>query len=40
MALILSGWIALMITVTGIIEQWFGLRRHFKKPSLEQNIND
>ena len=40
MALILSGWIALMVTVTGIIEQWFGLRRHFKKHSLEQNIND
>ena len=32
MALILSGWIVLMTTLTGIIEQWFGLRRYFKNP--------
>ena len=29
MALMLSGWIALIITLTGILEQWFGLRRYF-----------
>lgn len=31
LALILSGWIALVITLAGIIEQWFGLRRYFRK---------
>jgi uncharacterized protein YybS (DUF2232 family) len=33
LALLLSGWIALIITFAGIIEQWFGLRRYFKKYS-------
>ena len=31
-ALILSGWIALVVIITGIIEQWFGLRRYFRNP--------
>jgi len=30
LALLLNVWVALMITLTGIIEQWFGLRRYFK----------
>jgi uncharacterized protein YybS (DUF2232 family) len=33
LALILSGWIALIITFAGIVEQWFGLRRYFKNYS-------
>lgn len=33
LALILSGWVAVVITFTGIIEQWFGLRRYFKNYS-------
>ena len=31
-ALFLSGWIALVVIITGIIEQWFGLRRYFENP--------
>jgi hypothetical protein len=31
-ALILSGWIALVVIITGIVEQWFGLRRYFRNP--------
>ena len=31
-ALIFSSWIALVVIITGIIEQWFGLRRYFRNP--------
>jgi hypothetical protein len=40
MALILSGWIAMMVIATGIAEQWFGLRRYIENPGKGRNIND
>jgi hypothetical protein len=40
MALLLSGWIAMMVIATGIAEQWFGLRRYIENPGKGRNIND
>ena len=40
MALILSGWIAMVVVAAGIAEQWFGLRRYFENPGEGRNINN
>jgi hypothetical protein len=40
MALILSGWIVMVVIAAGIAEQWFGLRRYFENPGEGRNIND
>ncbi len=36
MVLLLSGWIALIVIAAGLIEQWAGIRRHFKAPDQGQ----
>ncbi|NQV46182.1 MAG: DUF2232 domain-containing protein [Rhodospirillaceae bacterium] len=38
--LILSGWIAMIVIGTGLIEQWAGIRRHLKGPGPVRNGND
>ncbi|HER27493.1 MAG TPA: DUF2232 domain-containing protein [Rhodospirillales bacterium] len=32
LVLLLSGWVALIVIAAGLIEQWAGIRRHFKAP--------
>jgi len=36
MVMFLSGWVSLIIIATGLIEQWAGIRRHFKAPGPSQ----
>jgi hypothetical protein len=40
MALMLSGWIAIVVISAGVAEQWFGLRRYFKNFGQGRNNND